>query len=356
MVTVAKFNTWEPVGKNTIRVEGGPTKNPKKMTGTRLGAILGANKWKSPFGAWCEIARVAELPFEGNKFTEAGEAIEPKLMGWCKENVSPHIVTPNEWFKTKQKLYDHFPDDPIFGGQWDGLVLESKGGNPIAVVEAKTSSRPQDWERGVPVAYAMQGLAYAYLLGVDRVFFPVAFLNPEDYDDPSLFECTDDNTYMYELTTSTWVHNDLGIGELLSEAQTWHETHILGNISPPFNEKRDKEYLDILRKSVVSCGDLEALATQASALEDKIASLVAKMPELKAAEKELAKVKKQMKPIMVDLFTEKDETVAAYGWKVKKSTKEVIDTEQMKADNVFDKYVSIQDDYRLSKEKNNGNS
>ena len=35
-------------------------KNPLKITGTRFGAILGKNPYKSPFQAWCEIFNLYE--------------------------------------------------------------------------------------------------------------------------------------------------------------------------------------------------------------------------------------------------------------------------------------------------------
>ena len=34
-----------------------PPKRPKKITGTRLAAIMGLNKWTTPFNAWCAITR-----------------------------------------------------------------------------------------------------------------------------------------------------------------------------------------------------------------------------------------------------------------------------------------------------------
>lgn len=42
-----------------------PPAKPKKITGTRFAAIMGLNKWTSPFNAWCAITRTYEEPFEG---------------------------------------------------------------------------------------------------------------------------------------------------------------------------------------------------------------------------------------------------------------------------------------------------
>lgn len=352
---MAKFKDWEPVSANTVKVAGEGTSNPKKLTGTRLGKVLGLNKWGTPFSAWCEIMRVAEPPFEGNKYTEAGNAIEPKLLEFCKVEVSPYIVTPEEWFKTSQKVYDHFPTQPIFGGMWDALVLDaplSDGGQPIAVIEAKTSSRPQDWEYGVPDSYAVQGLMYAYLLGVERVFFPVAFLEPSDYDNPEDFEVTDDNTFVYELSTEhTIVNGQWAIHEAMSVAEDWHHIHCDGNISPEFDEKRDKDYLAIMRKSEVKSEPLALLAKQATALNAQIESIREEMC-LDTLEKELEGLKKQMKSAMMSMFNTTDETVTSNGWQLKKTTRSSIDKEGLKADGLLEQYTVASESYTLTKEKN----
>lgn len=354
---MSKFKPWEYVGDTTVRVAGGPTKNPKKLTGTRLGAVLGLNKWKSPFGAWCEMCRVAEEPFEDNKFTLAGKAIEPKLIAWCKENLSPYVYTPYEWFgKTTQDMgYDHFPDQPILGGMWDAIVLDGPlgKGKPIGVVECKTSSRPQDWgndDEAVPDSYGVQGLAYAHLLGVDRAFFPVAFLSDEDYEHPEDFECTDRNTFLYELNTSTLIEQRT-IAQSIEYALDWWNLHVKSNESPAFDEKRDKTYLAIMRKSEVKSDSLEAMAKEASVLEAKIETLVAKTPELNELTKQLTALKKKLKPAIIETFKPNDETVVAYGWKVKKTEEAYIDKEAMEADEVLDKYTKVRDKFTLTKEK-----
>jgi hypothetical protein len=344
------FNPWEYTeDKTRVRVVGGPTKNPKKLTGTRIGAVLGLNGYKSDFGVWCEIARVAEEPFTGNKYTEAGIAIEPKLGEWCKENISPYIVTPEQWFKTSEKLYDHFPKEPIFGGMWDFLVLDGPlgKGKPIGLVETKTSSRPQDWTDGVPASYAAQALLYAALLGVDRVFVPVAFLDPQDYDDPSSFVCTEDNTFIYDLTVS-----GSDIVNMMACAMDWYEASVVGNVSPVFDEKKDKVFLDIMRKSEVKSDGLEALAKEAAILEAKIEDAVAKAG-LAEMEKSLKAIKDRMKPEFVKLFTDKDDVVSAYGWKVKRTDRETIDKEALKRDNLLAQYTIFTASYTMTKEKNN---
>lgn len=350
------FLPWEYVGKNTVRVATGATPNPKKMTGSRLGAILGLNKWKSPFEAWCEICRVGELPFVENKFTVAGNVIEPKLIEWCRENVSPYVYSPEEYFgvaDAKRYTGYDFYDSPRFGGMWDAVVLDAPlgRGEVIGLVEAKTSQRPQDWLDGVPHSYAVQGLEYAHLSGADRVFFPVAFLKPEDYENPEAFECTDTNTFLYELGIDYPIWEGLTIEDALDYADQWWDTHVLGNISPEFSETKDKEILAVLRKNVVEKNDdIETLAAEALALENEIA-VIRERTDLTALEKSLDGLKKQIKSAMIPLFTDTDDVVSTAGWKVKRSVTLKIDKDALKRDGLLEKYSDPQESYTLTKEK-----
>ena len=62
---------------STITVE--PPKKPKKITGTHFPTIVGVNPFATDFEVWCRCTRTYEIPFEGNKYTNAGQVIEPKV-------------------------------------------------------------------------------------------------------------------------------------------------------------------------------------------------------------------------------------------------------------------------------------
>lgn len=356
---MAKTPAWEYAGTNTIKVSTGTPKNPKKMTGTRLGKVLGLDSWGSEFQAWCEITRVAEPPFDGNKFTDAGNAIEPKLIAWCKENVSPYVYTPEEFYgvpDAKQAMrYDFFPKQPILGGMWDAIILDGPlgKGKPLGYVEAKTSSRPQDWVDGPPLKYCVQGLLYGHLDNLPRVFIPVRFMEQHEYDNPSACECTDSNTFLYDLSVEDTLINDMTIAQLVDKAMDWYGNHVSDNLSPAFDEKKDKEYLDILRKSEVQCDELELLAKDAAALEAKIEVAKSKAG-IADLEKSLKTIKDKMKPAYIALFKDNDEVVTAYGWRVKRSEKETIDKEKLETDGLLEKYTTTTVSYTMSKEKSNG--
>jgi hypothetical protein len=359
---MANFKPWEYAddAKATVRVAGGPTKNPKKMTGTRLGKVLGLDSWGTPFQAWCEMTRVAEPPFEGNKYTEAGNALEPKIIAWCKDAVSPYVYTPEEFYGVKDAKqhtgYDFFPKDPVLGGMWDAIILDGPlgKGKPLGYVEAKTSSRPQDWQDGPPQKYIVQALLYAFLDDLERVFIPVRFMEPHEYDNPSACECNDDNTFMYELKVSETQIDGKSIGDCVDEAMDWYLSHVSANVSPAFDEKKDKEYLAIMRKAEVSHkdegGDLKEIAKKAAILEAKIEAITTKAG-LAALEKELKGLKDTLKSGMIPMFTANDKVVSAYGWKVVKSVRTGIDKEALESDGLLEKYTVETATYTMSKEK-----
>ena len=202
-------------------IEVNPPKKPKKITGTRLAAILGLNRWASPFKTWCEITKTYQEPFEDTKFTVAGKIIEPKQAEFMQKAyamttlVKPADIWGEDYFK---KTYgDFFPDEPIFGGMWDYL-LNNEDGKPDMVLEMKTTQRSEDWEKDIPEYYAIQAALYAFLLGVDDVVMVASFLEPADYDHPENYEPSVENTITVPFTVSERYPNFTG---MLKQAVEW---------------------------------------------------------------------------------------------------------------------------------------
>lgn len=229
-----------------------PPKSRLKVTGTRFATILGLNAWQTDFSAWCEITKAARIPFEETIYTQAGKAIEPIAIEYFKRNNFAGVVTPQEYFGNEYSSlkYDFFPKEKIFGGMWDALIIGGNG-KPRGILEIKTTKRAEDWVNGVPVYYLLQGALYAYLVGVDNIFFQVSFLEDEDYRHPENFICTNENTKNYVYNLSQIIVNvngvDYSFNELVDVAKYWYNTHIENGVSPVFDETRDKDYLKILR-------------------------------------------------------------------------------------------------------------
>ena len=110
----------------SIKVDA-PSK-PKKITGTHFPTVLGVNPFSSPFEVWCRCTRTYEIPFEGNKYTNAGQVIEPKVFDFLRKSMGfgSRVITPEDVYGKdhfKKTWGDFYPNTPIFGGMWDALIM-----------------------------------------------------------------------------------------------------------------------------------------------------------------------------------------------------------------------------------------
>jgi predicted phage-related endonuclease len=340
--------TWAFDGRRVV-LPAKP-KRTKKITATRLPAVCGLDKWKSPFGAWCEITRLAEPPFEDNVYTIAGKVIEPRVVDWWREKQTfTTVKAASEVFDAKMMGYDFF-QNPMFGGMWDALMYDKQ--KPVAVVEVKTSSRPQDWTNGVPQEKALQALLYAHLLNVDRVYLLAVLLAQKDLEEPTGFVPTDDNVLVFELDRNTTLVAGKTVDEWVKYAEAWWKKHIDTGKSPEFDEAKDKVYLDILRSSAVTDTDTKSLAEQATAVAQEI-ERIREESGLNALEKELSMLKDALKDLLkgeleADARLEK---VVVDGWELKKSTRVDVNKKALEADGLLDKYSVVTERYVLTQAK-----
>lgn len=312
--------TWNE--NNTISVE--QTKKSKKITGTRLAGILGNNKWKTPFAIFCEMTHTYEEPFRADEYTCLGNVIEPLQCNYLgqyllKDVERPEVVydTPNFFDLTHG---DFYPDEKVFGGMWDALIYDDD--TPIAVVECKTTQRPEDWvdEKGnvvVPVYYALQGSLYAYLLGLDDVYIIVSFPTYKNYVDMREYikqrgeKVADTNSRTHQLdklvnfrpseSNTQIIHFKVSeqypnFKELLEQATEWYNEHILTGISPEYDEEKDKDILKELRKKVV---DPNTSLTELLARYEEINSIIEEQGNAyESLEDELDKLRNEIKNLL----------------------------------------------------------
>lgn len=170
----------------------------KKISGTKLGPILGLSDLSTPFKVSLELAGI--YPGDPrNKYIDAGNVLEPVIRNYVRRNassllpsqlgISPEVqITVEEPVPREKCSYDHFHDNKMFGGLVDGYIGYS--GRRQAVLEIKTSHDREKWldDEGnvtkIPETYMMQAGLYAQLSGLDRIIFAVGFLKDEDYDRP----------------------------------------------------------------------------------------------------------------------------------------------------------------------------
>ena len=335
---------------NDGHLEVTPPKKPLKITGTRFAAILGYNKWSTPFKCWCEITRTYKEPFVDTIYTTAGKVIEPKQAEYMKTSYAMYnLKTPTDIFGEnyfKKTFGDFFGDVPVFGGMWDYLLYDENG-KPSAVLEMKTTKRSEDWADGIPEYYALQAALYAYLLGVDDVIMVASFLEPSDYEHPEAFVPSANNTITVEFKVSERYPD---FHRMVAQAQAWWNTHVVLGISPDYDEKKDADIIKALRTNEVPAdASIDALIAEAENLKSELEAVYASVAD---KEKRLKAVTDQIKKHLTDAFTPHAIAVEHKGgkwvWSVSKTTSSKIDKDAMQADGVLQKYLKLEETFRMN--------
>ena len=327
-----------------------PPKKPLKITGTRFAAILGSNKWSTPFKAWCEITRTYKEPFVDTIYTRAGKVIEPKQAEYMKASYAMYnLKTPTDIFGEdyfKKTWGDFFHNEPILGGMWDYLLYDENG-KPTTVLEMKTTKRSEDWADDIPEYYALQAALYAYLLGVDDVIMVASFLDTKDYEHPENFVPSASNTITVEFKVSERYPN---FGWMVAEASAWWQNHIVTGISPDYDEKLDADFLKALRTNDVPADtNIDALIAEAEGLKAELEAVYASVAD---KEKRLKAVTEQIKKTLVGAFRPHDIAVehkgGQYIWSVSKTESYELDKAAIEADGLFDKYSRKKETFRIN--------
>ena len=345
---------------STISVE--PTKKPKKITGTHFPTIVGVNPFSTDFEVWCRCTRTYEIPFEGDKYTNAGQIIEPKVFDFLRKSMGfgDRVITPEDVYGQdhfKNTWGDFYPTQPIFGGMWDALIYDDAG-KPECVVEIKTvqvdgrsGSLEQRWKDGeAPHRQALQASLYAYLQGIDKVLMVAVALEDKkgDYEHPEqvIPSYANENVYTDEFKVSERYPN---FDMYIEKATAWWNAHVLTGISPEFDEKKDAEIIKALRTNNVDVQDLSPLFNRAETLKAEIEQVTS---AIAAKEKELKGILEEIKKVALVQFREGDTKVSMkggkYEWVLSKTTSTEIDKGSLEADGLLEKYSKLKTNYRLT--------
>ena len=331
-------------------IEVTPPKKPLKITGTRFAAILGYNKWSTPFKCWCEITRTYKEAFVDTIYTAAGKIIEPKQAEYMKKSYAMYnLKTPTDIFGEdyfKKTYGDFFGSTKTFGGMWDYLLYDENG-KPTTVLEMKTTKRAEDWQDDVPEYYALQAALYAYLLGVDDVIMVASFLDPKDYEKPEEFVPSASNTITVEFKLSERYPN---FAHMVAEAKQWWSDYVDTGISPDYDEKKDAEILKALRTNNLNPDtDIDALIAEAEQLKTDLESVYAAVAD---GEKRLKVVTDQIKKYLTGAFRPHDIAVERKGgkyiWSVSKHESIEIDKAAIEADGLLEKYSRKKETFRIN--------
>jgi len=317
-------------------------KRIKKITGTRLAPILGLSPWATEFEVWCDMTGVYKKPFEETIYPAAGKIIEPKVIAYLNKRYAfGKLQTPAQYFGGQKRYeWDHFPDEPIFGGLWDART-------PTAIWELKTTKRVEDWYKGgqfsPPEYYKLQGALYAYLSGLDEFRMVLTILTDKDYEAPEKFEPSPENTIVKKYSVAGEYRH---FSAHLRRATEWYERHIGGLTSPSWDDKKDKEIVQALTTAHVpqpAAGEEgDIVAELIRRIEPLQARIDAVSEQIAEDEKALKQLKDQLKAELEARMKESDKKIQAAGsrylFEVSKAAASGVDTDRLKADGLYEKY------------------
>ncbi len=347
-------------------VEVEPIAKNKKITGTHFPTVLGTNPFSTPFEVWCRCTRTYEKPFEGNKYTNAGQVIEPKVFTFLRESIGfgDRVVVPEDVYGKdyfKKTWGDFYSNTPIFGGMWDALIKDENGEIEYVVeiktvqVDGRSGSLEERWKDGeAPDYQALQASLYAHLLGVDKVLMVAVALKDSDgdYEHPEQVvpSYANGNVYIDEFKVSERYPN---FDMYVAQATEWWKAHVLTGVSPVFDEKKDAEILKALRtNSLAPDTDMESLIKEAEQLKADIDSVKASITE---KEDRLKLIQDRIKEFALSQFRDGDNKVSIKGatieYVLSKTTSTEIDKESLKEDGLLGKYSIPKITYRLTSNK-----
>ena len=341
-------------------------KKCKKISGTYFPTVLGFDPWKTPFEAWCKSTRTYEIPFEGNKYTNAGQIIEPKVFDFLRTSMGygDRVKTPEDIYRKdyfKKTYGDFFPKDDVFSGMWDALIYDENG-NIEYVVEIKTvqtdgrsGSLEDRWKNGTAPHYqALQASLYAYLLGVKKVLMVAVTLEDSkgDYEHPEqvIPSFANENVYTDEFEVLDRYPN---FDMYIEKCREWWVQNVLTGISPEFDEKKDAEILKALRTNTLNPDtDIADLINEAEQLKTDIEKVTS---AIKDKEKRLENIQKQIKEYAMSQFRDGDTKVSVKGktmeYTLSATNSTEIDKKMLESDGLLEKYLKPKVTYRLTVNK-----
>lgn len=237
----------------------------KKITGSRLAAIINRNKYTSPAKMWAMMTNIYYEEMD-ETLSYVGNTIEPKIKNYVEEKLNINFKQYDP-FKVK---WDVFDKTPIFGGIPDGEPVDEMGNflyyKNYPMLEIKTSSidsfvykneggvlrmqkdennipliklekgKLKSWynennEIEVPLEYKLQLSLYLYLRNITKGIFVIGFLEKEDYAAPEKFDPSKRQIEIVELNIDREQFE-----KIVNVAKDWYKQHIVSGISPELTQ------------------------------------------------------------------------------------------------------------------------
>lgn len=284
----------------------------RKISGTSFAGIVGMSPWDTSFTAACKCFGMCDEDISGKPAVVAGKVLEEVIIEHCRHL---GVVPASEVFEPRTGTHDEWPsdfDDPDFVGHLDGMMADGS-----AVVEVKTTGRPEDWSDGVPMHYWLQASLYAHFMGVDDIVFLVGILSDEDRRNPLNW---DPAGHVYRVDVKK--HPDTE--KLIQQARSIHQAFLYSTEVPLMCDKNlasDRELMDYFRARLVAGGELFDMACELAEVENRIRDIEAEHKDLYDKAKTL---RDSLKTAMAS--SERDQVTTQAGtYKLIKTTRRTLD-------------------------------
>lgn len=246
----------------------------RKVTGTSLGALVGRSPWKTPFRAQCDLLGLCDEDLSREPAIIAGKVLEGVIFAACRDQ---GMIPAEELFAPREGDHDQWPsdfEDPDFAGHLDGVTADGQ-----AVVEVKTTVRPEDWNGRIPEHYWLQASLYARCMGLDRIVFLVGMLTDEDRAHPASWN-PEGNIYRFDVE----VHPE--IDALMDQARRVRQAVAQGAVLVT-DDPRDRELAEYFQARQMGALDIADTAQELAIVDAQIDAVEDQNRDLYARQKML---------------------------------------------------------------------
>lgn len=276
----------------------------KGIGGSEITSVMGLDPYRTPFALWEQKTGRAD-DFSGNKFTEAGDYLEPIVAQMFQDKSGYEVYQPD------QQHWKH-PDYPHLLGTPDRFVSLKHGD---AVLEIKTTQKRitrEDIMEGQMLRWYFQVLWYMGICGKQKGFL-AWLVSGVDFD---------------------WIEIDFNaeiFADMVEAGNNFWNNHVLANVPPPPLNKDD-----ILRSIAKVLPDAIEGPEEALQYHQQIKENKAKIKELSEANEELITA---VQLLMADKSVMTYMGAPIFTWKEANTTR--LDSKRLKAENedVWNQYA-----------------
>lgn len=309
----------------------------RKVSGTSFAGIVGMSPWETPFRAQCKLLGLCDEDISGKPAVVAGKVLEEVIIEHCRHL---GVVPASEVFEPRVGSHDEWSsdfDDPDFVGHLDGMMADGS-----AVVEVKTTGRPEDWAEGPPIHYWLQASLYAHFMGVEDIVFLVGVLTDEDRRNPMNWNPAG---HVYRVNVKK--HPDTE--NLIQYARSVHDYLVKSEM--PFivstEDKKDQELIDYFLARLTEGPELFDAASELAEVENRIKTIEEENKELYDRAKALREIVK----VAMQSSDREQITTATCTYKLLKTTRRTLDKALLIEDGLDpDRYSKTTESYTLRRD------